>query len=653
MEENKFQIADYIVFGAMLLVSAGIGVYYAFAGGKQRTNKEFLMADRSMRSLPVALSVLASFFSASTLLGTPAEIYEYGSQYWISVFGAILAPLTGAFFFGPMFFNLKIVSVYEYLELRFHSKSVRLFAAALFILRLIMGMGIVLYGPSTALAAVTGLPVWTIILAVGGVCTFYTTLGGMKAVIWTDVFQTLVMFAGMLAVFIQGCIKVGGLGEMWNINYEGGRINFFNFDPDPHIRQSFWSLTIGIYFVWLYPYTVDQQMVQRFSSARSLKDARFALICNVPGMFLLITLCSLTGLALYANYVTCDPLKNNDVANPNQLLPYFVLEVFKDLPGLPGLFVACMFSGALSSVSSMLNSLAAVTWEDFLKLKFGYLSESNATIVTRVLVFLFGFLGIGMAFAVKEMGGTVLQASLTFNGSAGAPLVGVFILGACFTSSNWVGALVGGLLGFAFPMWGGIGKYVSSPQNFRLPTSSMGCNGNNASVHDVIMSSDYFTNQTNHSLEGVNQLYGISYLWFSALGVLITVSVGLLVSWCTKGQTEKTGKVPEHLKLKMWENICMCLCFPPNIIGKEEKQKQLREQLKNVPPIVYSHRDVKSSILYLQTSDVTLTVTNNPDGLREESDSKEIASELKPHRETDDSESFTDSSSVDKILQNN
>jgi Na+/proline symporter len=113
MEENKFQIADYIVFGAMLLISAGIGVYYAFAGGKQRTNREFLMADRSMRSLPVALSVLASFFSASTLLGTPAEIYEYGIQYWISVFGAMLAPLTGAFLFGPMFFNLKIVSVYE------------------------------------------------------------------------------------------------------------------------------------------------------------------------------------------------------------------------------------------------------------------------------------------------------------------------------------------------------------------------------------------------------------------------------------------------------------------------------------------------------------------------------------------------------------
>lgn len=113
MEENKFQLADYIIFGVMLLISVGIGVFYACAGGKQQTNREFLMADRSMRSLPVALSVLASFFSASTLLGTSAEVYVYGIQYWISVFGAILAPLTGAFLFGPMFFKLKLVSVYE------------------------------------------------------------------------------------------------------------------------------------------------------------------------------------------------------------------------------------------------------------------------------------------------------------------------------------------------------------------------------------------------------------------------------------------------------------------------------------------------------------------------------------------------------------
>ena len=113
MEKITFHIADYVVFGLMLLVSSGIGIFYACAGGKQKSTNEFLMANRSMRSLPVALSVLASFFSASTLLGTPAEIYEYGVQYWISVFGAILAPISGALLFGPMFSKLKLVSVFE------------------------------------------------------------------------------------------------------------------------------------------------------------------------------------------------------------------------------------------------------------------------------------------------------------------------------------------------------------------------------------------------------------------------------------------------------------------------------------------------------------------------------------------------------------
>lgn len=112
-DRNMFSYADYIVFIGILLISAGIGVYHAAFGGKQKTTEEFLMANRSMRFLPISLSVLASFFSASTLLGTPAEIYVHGTQYWMSVFGAVLAPITGALLFGPMFFKLKIVSVFQ------------------------------------------------------------------------------------------------------------------------------------------------------------------------------------------------------------------------------------------------------------------------------------------------------------------------------------------------------------------------------------------------------------------------------------------------------------------------------------------------------------------------------------------------------------
>ncbi|XP_060084537.1 sodium-coupled monocarboxylate transporter 1-like [Ylistrum balloti] len=570
MANRTFHPADYIIFAAMLIISAGIGVFHAFSGGRQSTNREFLMANRQMRSLPVALSVLASFFSASTLLGTPAEIYQYGTQYWMSVFGAMLAPLTGALLFGPMFFNLKIVSVFEYLELRFNSKSVRLFGATLFLVRATLGMGIVLYGPSTALSAVTNFPVWAIILMVGGVCTFYTTLGGMRAVIWTDVFQTLVMLVGMIAVFIQGSIQIGGLSEMWKIAYDGDRIEFFNFDTNPQVRHTFWSLVVGIYFVWLPPYTVDQQMVQRFSSAKSLKDAKFALLCNLPGMLILITLCSLVGVVLYANYATCDPLKNNDIENANQLLPYFVMEIFSDLPGLPGLFVACIFSGALSSVSSMLNSLAAVTWEDFLKLKLDKVDEAMATKITKALAVVFGCLGVGMAFVVEQMGGTVLQASLTFNGAIGAPLVGVFILGACFTRANWIGALAGGILGFIFPIWLGIGKYVRQPQNFRLPTNTMNCSDENmtstpylnttlsfmsttSSAIDLEFATSNGTITSSTELTGLDKLYGVSYLWFSAIGILTVVVIGLVVSWVTG--TAEENEVADNLQLHFWRRI--------------------------------------------------------------------------------------------------
>ena len=110
-EVATFSVWDYVVFGAMLLVSSAIGVYHAIRG--QKTTSDFLMAGKSMGAIPLALSVLASFFSASTLLGTPAEIYLRGTMYWISIFGAMLAPLVGALVFGPFFYKLKVVSVFE------------------------------------------------------------------------------------------------------------------------------------------------------------------------------------------------------------------------------------------------------------------------------------------------------------------------------------------------------------------------------------------------------------------------------------------------------------------------------------------------------------------------------------------------------------
>jgi sodium-coupled monocarboxylate transporter 8/12 len=112
-EPANFSVWDYVVFGAILAISAGIGLFHACTGGKQKTKDEFLLAGKAMSSLPVALSVLASFFSASTLLGTPAEVYQQGITYWLSVFGAVLAPAVGAYLFGPFFHRMQLISVFE------------------------------------------------------------------------------------------------------------------------------------------------------------------------------------------------------------------------------------------------------------------------------------------------------------------------------------------------------------------------------------------------------------------------------------------------------------------------------------------------------------------------------------------------------------
>ncbi|KAL5006471.1 hypothetical protein ScPMuIL_015277 [Solemya velum] len=460
--------------------------------------------------------------------------------------------------------------------MRFKSTVIRKFGACLFLIRATIGMGIVLYGPSTALSAVTPFPVWSVILIVGVVCTFYTSIGGMKAVIWTDVFQTLVMMAGMLAIFIQGCIQVGGIEEVWRRAYDADRIEFFRFDADPRVRHTFWALTVGIYCVWLPPYTVDQQMVQRFSSTKSLKDAKLALLMNVPGMFILITLCSLTGLAMFANYSDCDPIKQKSVSNANQLLPFFVMDTLGHLPGVPGLFVSSLFSGALSSVSSMLNSLAAVTWEDFLKNRFNKTSDEQAAKITKGLAVMFGVLGVAMAFVVERLGGTVLQISLTLNGAAGAPLVGIFILGVFFVSANWVGALVGGVFGFAFSMWLSIGAYVTRPLDYRLPTSDLGCNSSMLNTSTTTVGTPLLTTKQQDSidaLEGLEKLYGLSYIWFTVIGLLTVLVVGLFVS-CITGSRIGPQEVEEHLVLRCGRKSCC-------IRSSTDEQKNIDSSMDN------------------------------------------------------------------------
>ncbi|CAD7676454.1 unnamed protein product [Nyctereutes procyonoides] len=535
---STFSLVDYVVFVLLLVFSLAIGLYHAFRGWGQHTVGQLLMADRKMSCLPVALSLLATFQSAVAILGVPSEIYRFGTQYWFLGCSYFLGLLIPAHVFIPVFYRLHLTSAYEYLELRFN-KAVRVCGTVTFIFQMVIYMGVVLYAPSLALNAVTGFDLWLSVLTIGLVCTVYTALGGLKAVIWTDVFQTLVMFLGQLVVIIVGSRKVGGMVHVWEVASEHGRISGIELDPDPFVRHTFWTLAFGGVFMMLSLYGVNQAQVQRYLSSRTEKAAVLSCYAVFPCQQVVLCMSCLIGLVMFVYYQKCPMSTQQAQAAPDQFVLYFVMDLLKGLPGLPGLFVACLFSGSLSTISSAFNSLATVTMEDLIRPWFPQFSEVQAIMLSRILAFGYGLLCLGMAYISSQMG-PVLQAALSIFGMVGGPLLGLFCLGMFFPCANPPGAIVGLLAGLIMAFWIGIGSIVTNMASGMAPSPSNTSNFFLPSNLTTVTMTTLMPSTTLSKPTGLKRLYSLSYLWYSAHNSTTVIVVGLIVSLLTGGMRGRT-----------------------------------------------------------------------------------------------------------------
>ena len=167
---------------------------------------------------------------------------------------------------------MEIKSTYEYLNQRF-GNATRLMGVTAFLIQTGLYLGIVIYAPALALSKTTGMNLWGAVVGTGVVCTVYTTLGGMKAVIWTGVFQALVMLGGFVAVIVYGGTDKGW-SEIWQINADEHRLDLFQIDGDVRERHTMWSILIAGQMVWLSLYATSQAQVQRYMSSKTLKDAQ-------------------------------------------------------------------------------------------------------------------------------------------------------------------------------------------------------------------------------------------------------------------------------------------------------------------------------------------------------------------------------------------
>jgi len=196
---NQFGVVDYIVFAILIVTSIGIGVFFAIRDKRRNTTENYFLGNRKQGALPVGLSFVVTFQSSILILGFPAEAYAYGLQYSMQCIGVLAGYFLAALIAVPIFHPLRITSVYEYYFLRYGTNSIRYLALTLGVIHYTFYMGIVMYGTALALESTAGLPLWASIVLFSAAAILYTSLGGFKAVIWTDVFQSLVMLMGILA----------------------------------------------------------------------------------------------------------------------------------------------------------------------------------------------------------------------------------------------------------------------------------------------------------------------------------------------------------------------------------------------------------------------------------------------------------------------
>uniref|UniRef100_G1QRT5 Solute carrier family 5 member 6 n=1 Tax=Nomascus leucogenys TaxID=61853 RepID=G1QRT5_NOMLE len=482
---STFSVVDYVVFVLLLVLSLAIGLYHACRGWGRHTVGELLMADRKMGCLPVALSLLATFQSAVAILGVPSEIYRFGTQYWFLGCCYFLGLLIPAHIFIPVFYRLHLTSAYEYLELRFN-KTVRVCGTVTFIFQMVIYMGVVLYAPSLALNAVTGFDLWLSVLALGIVCTIYTALVSAVS---------------------------PGVGR--------GRDEVRRGDGKRRKRRDN-PLTGSMFLGWMVSGVSEGENIVMGSS------------CYAVFPFQQVSLCvgCLIGLVMFAYYQEYPMSIQQAQAAPDQFVLYFVMDLLKGLPGLPGLFIACLFSGSLSTISSAFNSLATVTMEDLIRPWFPEFSEARAILLSRGLAFGYGLLCLGMAYISSQMG-PVLQAAISIFGMVGGPLLGLFCLGMFFPCANPPGAVVGLLAGLVMAFWVGIGSIVTSMGSSMPPSPSNGSSFSlptNLTVATVttLMPLTTFSKPT-----GLRRFYSLSYLWYSAHNSTTVIVVGLIVSLLT------------------------------------------------------------------------------------------------------------------------
>jgi len=429
---------DYVMIAAYFT-----GIFYIGYKYKKniKTTNDYYKAGKRIPGWASGVSMFGTLLSAITFLTTPAKTFNENWLYFLPTLSSLIVAPFIVTYIIPVYLNLNVTTAYEYLEKRF-SPMIRMVGSASFLFFHIAKFGVVLLLPALAIAVMTGVDPLTCIIVISLFAIIYGTIGGIEAVVWTEVLQVFVfLLAAVLSVVVVVLKLHGGIGEIFSVNRDLGKFKFINW----HMNLSEITVFVTISY-WIgggmVPYIADQTVIQRYLVARDARSAYKGVWLNAILIAFSSVLFFYIGSALFAYYWSFPGRLNPTLSTPDAIYPWFIIN---EIPsGVKGIVVAGIFAVSMSTISSTMNSMSATVLTDVVRFSRNHISTDRQLFLAKALSVIFGILGTVIAvmmffYHVGSLWDMIRRVTGLFMGG----LAGLFLLGIFVRKANHTGALLG------------------------------------------------------------------------------------------------------------------------------------------------------------------------------------------------------------------
>lgn len=438
-------ILDIIVF---LIFTVGTVLFGVSFVRKNKDVSDYTKAGGNIPGFIVGMSIFATYVSSISFLALPGNAYLGNWNSFVFSLSIPIASILAAKYFVPFYRSISSVSAYSFLEEKFGYWA-RAYAAICYLLTQVARIGSVLFLLALALHFMLGWSIASIIIVTGLAVVIYSMLGGIKAVIWTDAIQGIILIFGALVSMIVLLISLpGGMTQFFEVGKEFDKFSLGSFGLEMS-TSTFWVTIFYGLFINLQNYGIDQNYIQRYKSAKDDKSARFSALFGgllyLPVSFFFFVI----GTALFVYYKSQAAFLPDGIT-ADQVFPYFIVN---GLPiGISGLLIAAIFSAGMSTISTSINSSATIILTDFFEHKKENISEKKKMIILYSMSLLLGVLGVGVGLAMMSVK-SALDAWWSLAGIFSGGMLGLFLLGYLSKKTNGRAALVGVVCGVILIAW--------------------------------------------------------------------------------------------------------------------------------------------------------------------------------------------------------